>query len=148
LFSPDLLDRIRGDHPRKLQPDDDRTYVAGVDIAGQVTEDGKPILNDRDETVVTIAEVEYKDDAGTRDRLPTVTVVHHAAWRGLSFPQQQKRLAALLFEHWRVSRVTIDATGVGAGAAAILLASRPKSVEALTFTAPEKSRLGYELLAS
>ena len=48
---------MRGTYGRRLCPEEGKLYVAGVDIAGRVLEDGRPILNDRDETVVTIAEV-------------------------------------------------------------------------------------------
>jgi Terminase RNaseH-like domain len=148
LFPPALLEAIQGTHPRSLHPDEGRTYVAGVDVAGQVSEDGKPLLNDTDETVVTIAEVDWRDTAGSLDQIPTTTVVHHIAMKGLTHPVQQKRLQAALFGHWNVARVAIDATGVGAGTAAYLAASHPTRVDPIAFTAPEKSRLGYELLAA
>jgi hypothetical protein len=60
LFPPELLQRVQGVHARRIQPDRDFTYVAGVDIAGSVTEDGKPMINERDETVVTIAELDWR----------------------------------------------------------------------------------------
>ena len=49
-------------------PEDGKQYVAGVDVAGRVVEDGKPILNDRDETVITIAEVIRGGAAGVPER--------------------------------------------------------------------------------
>ena len=69
LFSEELLQRMRGTHERLVGPEEGKQYVAGVDIAGQVSEDGKMVLNQWDETVVTIAEVDRS--GGTGDGLET-----------------------------------------------------------------------------
>ena len=57
------------------------------------------------------------------------------------------QLLDLLREVWRVRRVTVDATGIGEGLAAGLVKALGSVVEPVTFTAPVKSRLGFQLLS-
>jgi phage FluMu gp28-like protein len=58
-------------------------------------------------------------------------------------------LVSLLAETWRISRLAVDATGVGETLAGSLKNRLGDSrVEAVKFTAEMKSRLGYRLLAA
>lgn len=186
LFPPTLLRRIRGTHPRETHALPDRTYVMGVDVAGQVADltaraSDARVLNDRDETVVTVAVVEFQLDGGSEEdtdgtlspvgpapagyedeavdpvstridggglNAPTVRVVAHHHWRGISHAEQYERLLHLIREVWAPQRVCVDGTGVGAGLASFLYRALPWVVEPVIFTAPAKSRMGFALLAA
>ncbi len=144
---------LRGDHARRREPADEQ-YVAGVDVAGAAEASAgqdaalRALAPRRDSTVVTIAAVSPVELAGGV-RAPRLRVVEHVWWTGRSQPEQLAGLVALLGETWRVRRVAIDATGVGAGLAGFLRAALGAAVvEPFVFTAPSKSRLAYELLAA
>jgi hypothetical protein len=143
LFPPMLLERLHGSHERQIVPKEGASYVAGVDVAGQVVQSGRPVLNDRDETVITIATVTRE---GTRP--PHIQVVEHYCWRGLSYAEQYERLYHLLHEVWSVRRVAIDATGIGAGLASFLYQALPDRVDPVVFTNKSKSELGFALLGA
>jgi hypothetical protein len=148
LFSEELLERMKGTHGRFVGPEEGKQYVAGVDIAGQVSEDGKMVLNQWDETVVTIAEVDRSEIAAGGRKLPIVRVVQHYHWRGLTHAQQYERVRDLLMCHWKVTRVAIDATGIGAGPASFLVMGGGDRVDGVVFTQRSKSDLGFAMLAA
>ena len=145
LFTPELLERMKGTHERRRTPDYEVRYVAGIDVAGSVVNDGKAILNDRDETVITIAEV---DRTSRDDGRPVLKVVDFLHWRGLSHQQQQEKTNKLIFGLWHVDRAAIDSTGLGAGLASYLVSVSTKKVVPVTFTQRVKSDLGYLMLTA
>ncbi len=143
---------LQGNHSRKNAPLVGRTYVAGIDLAGE-SEDpanrgiraSEPL---RDSTVVTIGELRYLDD-GFGSKLPTLSVVEHFWWKGKPHTETFSTLVHLLKNVWACRRVVVDATGVGAGVAAFLRKTiGPSIVKPFTFTARSKSDLGFDLLAA
>src|SRR5579872_5796504 len=181
LFPPRLLERMRGAHPRQTEPAEGSRYVMGIDVAGQVADptslrSANRVLNDRDETVVTVIEIGRSgpspetgaDDeearpsaAGARSEpappvgsggetgnLPGLRVVQLYRWSDVSHAEQYERLLRLIREVWDPARVCVDATGIGAGLASFLVRALPTRVEPVVFTVPEKSRMGFGLLAA
>ena len=162
---------MRGTHSRQTAPEDGKQYVAGVDVAGRVVEDGKPILNDRDETVITIAEVRAApngrrragDTMGTsqgperpgRPVVPAqanswwaaIRVVAHYSLRGLTHLQQYEQ-AGILLPRCGTFRESVDATGIGAGLASYLIDVLGIRVDPIVFTQKSKSELGFAMLAA
>jgi hypothetical protein len=63
FFSPQQRAQLGGSHPRKHQPEPGRTYVAGIDLAGEAeTEEGaclRALKPRQDATVVTIGELDF-----------------------------------------------------------------------------------------
>ncbi|MDP3063422.1 MAG: hypothetical protein Q8O40_09475 [Chloroflexota bacterium] len=152
LFSLAQRAQLQGHHPRLQGPKPGRTYVAGIDIAGQGEEaesSGSYVPRPRqDSTVVTVGELDFSECDETRPE-PTVRIVQHYAWRGVPHHQLFPQLVDLLRSVWRCRRVAVDATGLGAGVASFLEKALGRSVvEAVTFTAQSKSRLGYDLIAA
>lgn len=144
--------QVIGDHPRRHAPVDGRTYVAGVDVAGEDEEAQDEALRaakpKKDSTVVTIAEVEPVTLPGGIEAR-ACRVVDHYWWTGRGHVQQYRQLLDLLRNVWRCQRIVVDATGIGAGIASFLSAALGESVvEAFTFTAASKSELGYQFLAA
>ena len=145
LFSEAQLAQLAGEHRRLHGPvsgtsEAPLTGVAGLDLAGEGP-------GERDQSVLTIAEVEERVVAGVVQ--PVLRVVEHVCWAGVPLAELQLQLADLLGRVWRVRRVAVDATGLGAGVASFLAAALgPGVVLPVVFSAASKSRLGYELLAA
>ena len=173
LFSDVQRALLQGNHLRQRQPgagDARVTFVAGLDVGGQMLEPGR---REPDATVLTIARCR---DEGTGDRVEeqgsdadetgrrdlgsarslagewagrTLEVVEHYAWRGEAQDVLAHAVIRLLRDIWRVRRVAVDATGVGEGLGAALVAQLGRSkVLRLRFSTEVKSRLGFGLLAA
>jgi hypothetical protein len=144
LFSGSQQTAMEGKHDRCRGPHYGRTYVAGIDLAGEdeQAEDARAraLVPKRDSTVVTIAEV-TRHDSGT----PSLRVVDHVWWTGPAQVWQYERLLEL-WDHWGFAGVSVDASGIGAGIAAFLAARHRDRVESFVFTAPSKSKLAYTML--
>lgn len=157
FFSPTQLAQMIGRHARLRRPQSQASgtevaYVAGVDVAGEDEEAADAALRRlkprKDSTVVTIARLDYADvAAGIQE--PRLEVVEHYWWTGRDHRTQFAALLDLLRDVWRVARVCVDGTGVGAGVASFLQAALGEAVcEVVQFSAARKSELGYGLLAA
>ncbi|HLQ35002.1 MAG TPA: hypothetical protein VK457_20130 [Chloroflexota bacterium] len=148
LFNQGQLALLKGTHPR-LESPDEAVYVAGVDVAGEGERAPDEILRSiqpkKDSTVVTIARVSHPPELLGE---PLIEIVQHHWWTGRDHSTQYGGLLELLKTRWRCSMVYVDATGVGAGVASWLGRAMPQRVEAVHFSRPVKSDLGYELLAA
>ncbi len=125
-------------------------YIAGMDVAGEERKDPALSLmtqkhrsdSHRDSTVLTIAQVRYNEF-----NLPSIEVVHHAWWTGLTYMEQYARTLALM-DLWGIRSLAIDATGLGAGLASLLLDRfGNERVHPFVFSRSSKSRLAYQLLS-
>lgn len=149
LFDEATLAQMQGEHLRQRSPRPGERYVAGLDLAGpelaSMVRGGGQGTTDRDWTVLTIARVRQQGQRG----LACIEVVEHQAWRGEATESLLDALADRLRLVWRVRRLAVDATGVGAPVADLLSARLGAGVvEAVAFTAERKSRLGFALLAA
>ncbi len=149
LFVRAVRELMTGRHAALEHGADGETYVAGVDVAGQDNQLPEGVMNlgralgGRDSTVVTIGRVRW-----TEDHEPAVEIVAHYAWAGADFHAAQINLRHILREVFPVTRVAVDATGLGAGPAAWLARELGKDrVEQFQFTGPSKSRAGFTMLA-
>jgi len=121
-------------------------YVAGVVVAGVYEQASDAALRAlkprRDSTVVTIGRIRWNDEGEVG-----VEVVEHYWWTGRDHQTQLQELERLTREVWHCRRVVVDATGVGAGLASWLERTLGDLVvEQFMFSAPSKSRLGFQLL--
>lgn len=144
LFSESQRAALAGNHERGRNPVSGRTYVAGIDLAGEdeQAEDARAraLVPRKDSTVVTIAEV-TRGESGS----PSLCVVDHVWWTGRDHVWQYERLLEL-WDRWGFAAVSVDASGIGAGIAAFLAARHRDRVESFVFTAPSKSKLAYTML--
>ncbi len=158
-----------GTHHRQSQPEGRKTYIAGIDLAGE--HEGEMSLrakrsnlmtsgdcfvasaprNDkrsRDSTVLTIAEI----DAVQRPQLilpePILRVVEHYQWTGTPHSQLYPQMVHILRDVWNCHRIVIDATGIGQPVASFLRAQLGSKVIPFTFTQKSKSDLGFNFLSS
>lgn len=90
----------------------------------------------RDSTVITIGRVHYNEL-----NLPCMDVVHHQWWTGHSHLEQYAATLALV-EHWGIRSLAIEATGLGAGLASLLVTRLGEGrLVRFTFTRSSKSHL-------
>ena len=138
---------LQGTHDWEAEPASENWYIAGMDVAGEERPTpgsfSMPSTSTRrDSTVITIGRVSYNELD-----LPRIEVVHHHCWTGLPYLEQYAATVALL-EQWGIRSLVIDATGLGAGLASLLVTRFGEGrVLPFTFTRPGKSRLAYALLA-
>ncbi len=147
LFTRTQLALLKGDHYRRSGPEPGKTYIAGIDVAGEADAAEGKDLEKRDRTVVTIAEV---DGSGGREFFggPEIRVVEHYAWRGISHTDLLPQLVHLLDNRWKCKKVVVDATGMGEPIACMIRGKLKSRVEYFRFTSASKSEFGYTLLAA
>ncbi len=146
--------QLQGGHSRRRWPEQGKTYVAALDMAGgaagsdAIGVGGSSDSGNRDSTVLTIAELDF--DAGDPfSGEPQVKVVEHVQWTGVSLAAVYPQLVDLLKRVWNCRRVVVDATGLGQGPASFLERALGRGVvDPFVFTAQSKSRLGFDLLAA
>lgn len=149
LFSAAQLAILQGTHARRRQPEPGKTYVAGIDLAGQAETEPDAALTQakprNDSTVLTLAEVTRpKDDL---IRQPVSRVVEHIAWTGRPHTEAYPAILQVL-RTWHPARIIVDATAIGEPVAAFLRQAIGPRVEPFKFTQASKSELGFELLAA
>ena len=138
-----------GEHDRRSRPQERRTYIAGVDLAGEYGPEaagaGTPIANrgrERDSTVITIADV----DAGSPSQ-PLLKVVEQYRWTGTPHSQLYGQMIDVLKNVWRCRRIVVDATGIGQPVASFLRKELGSRVVPFVITSKSKSDMGFELLS-
>jgi hypothetical protein len=138
FLDPQQRAQIGGRHARKHQPEPDKVYVAGIDLAGEAEEETvlKSLNPRRDATVVTIGELDFSICSDIASE-PFIRITE-------LYPQ----LVDILKNVWRCRRVVIDATGVGQPVSSFLRKSLGSRVTPYTFSAQSKSQLGFRLLAT
>ncbi len=151
FLSPQQRGQLHGEHTRRHEPEAGKTYVAGIDLAGEAEmEEGAHlrILKPRkDSTVVTIGELDFSACSEIQ-KLPVVKVVEHYWWTGKKHTELYIQLVDILKAVWHCRKVVVDATGVGQPVASFLKKSLGSRIIPFTFTAQSKSELGFSLLAA
>lgn len=145
LFSNVQQALIDGTHGRQAYPTAGELYAAGLDLGGGA--DPAADASAHDATVLTIGRVVFPD-ASALVQEPRVEIIEHYAWTGVGHDVLTPQVVELL-ERWRVTRVAIDATGLGETLARIVTAKlgEPR-VDAVKFTAVSKSEIGFDLIAA
>jgi hypothetical protein len=140
---------VLGDHQRQSQPEGKRTYVAGVDLAGeheQETTDGYAHGNYRgrrhDSTVITVAGVDTANPSQ-----PLLKVVEQYRWTGTPHSQLYTHMTDILKNVWNCRRIVVDSTGIGQPVASFLRKEMGSRVIPFVITSKSKSDMGFELLS-
>jgi hypothetical protein len=154
LFPPERCAMMKGKHPARLRPEENRIYAMTLDVAGE----DEAIISDpeemnekdlsnpkRDSTALTIFEVDLATIDDPLISKPTYKVVFRKEWIGVkhSLLYGEVRAVAELFE---VRFLVVDATGVGAGLASFLAASLGEKVIPFEFNLSTKSALLWDFL--
>jgi Terminase RNaseH-like domain len=163
---------MMGEHQRRSQPDGKRTYIAGIDLAGEHESETslrgalatKQSLTDmrlpryarkddrsgRDSSVITIAEVDAADTSTSlraSPSLPLLKVVEQYQWTGTPHSQLYAQMTNILKNVWNCQRIVVDATGIGQPVASFLRQELGSRVIPLVITSKSKSDMGFELLS-
>ncbi len=140
---------VLGEHQRQSQPQGKRTYIAGVDLAGEheseMTGRDAPVNNRGrgcDSTVITIAEVD-----ATNPSQPLLKVVEQYQWTGTPHSQLYTQMTDILKNVWNCHRIVVDATGIGQPIASFLRKELGSRVIPFVITSKSKSDMGFELLS-
>ena len=143
--------QLKGEHARKHQPEAGKTYVAGIDLAGEAEEaEGawlRAVKPRQDSTVVTIGELDFSICSDIQKQ-PGIKVVEHYWWTGRQHTELYHQLIDILKNVWHCRKVLVDATGVGQPVASFLRQALGARVSPFTFTQQSKSELGFQLLAA
>jgi hypothetical protein len=147
LLSVQQREQLQGGHARLRRAEAGRTYVAGIDLAGE--EENEPVTSNlkRDATVVTVAELDFPAVDGVIKE-PHLKIVEHYRWVGIKHSALYPQLVDILRNNWRCRRVAVDATGIGEPVASFLRKALGSKVVPFMFTPQSKSELGFNLLAA
>ncbi|MGA8849695.1 MAG: hypothetical protein WB564_07745 [Dehalococcoidia bacterium] len=149
---------VLGEHQRQSQPGMKRTYVAGIDLAGEhepeMTREAA-LGNNRergcDSTVITIAEVDARlpglGGQATSPAQPVLKVVEQYQWTGMPHSQLYTQMTDILKNVWHCHRIVVDATGIGQPVASFLRKELGSRVIPFVITSRSKSDMGFELLS-
>ena len=151
--------QLQGEHSRCHQAEPGKTYVAGIDLAGEAEEAEDAMLRSlkprQDSTVVTIGELDFTPlaaagwaDPRLKTQGPGLKVVEHYRWTGKKHAELYPQLVDILKNVWKCKRIVVDSTGVGQPVASFLKGALGSRVEPFTFSTPSKSELGFGLLAA
>jgi len=150
-LSPQQRAQLNGEHPRRHQPELGRTYVAGIDLAGEAeAEEGaylRAVKPRQDSTVVTIGELDFSVGDDVQNQ-PGLKVVEHYWWTGRKHAELYPQLIDILKNVWHCRKVAVDATGIGQPVSSFLRRALGSRVSPFTFTQRSKSELGFNLLAA
>ncbi len=143
--------QLQGNHSRRHQPEPGKTYLAGIDLAGEVEAEAgarlRAVKPRQDSTVVTIGELDFSlcDEVVKQ---PGIKVVEHYWWTGRKHTELYPQLVDILKNVWKCKKIVVDATGIGQPVSSFLRQSLGARVSPFTFTQPSKSGLGFNLLAA
>jgi hypothetical protein len=139
-----------GNHPRLNEPDDAKTYIAGIDLAGEREETKEEALTASrqklDSTVITIAQIDTIQRPTSTLAEPVIKVVEHYQWTGTPHSQLYPLIVETL-RKWKCQKVLVDATGIGQPVASFLRKELGSRIIPFTFTQKSKSDMGFELLS-
>jgi hypothetical protein len=149
FFNPTQLTQLKGDHPRRHEPEAGKTYIAGLDLAGEAEQEESAILRGtilkNDLTVLSIGEI-------TRRPMPIrtaeVKVVEFYSWQGIAHTELYPALVDILKNVWGCKRIVVDATGIGQPVASFLKEALGTRVVPFVFSQKSKSQMGFNLLAA
>ena len=151
FLSATQREQLQGEHARKHRGEAGKTYVAGIDLAGEAEEvEGEYLIRPdikRDATVVTIGELDFTDGDEV-NKEPKIKIVEHYRWVGKKHTELYGQLVDILKDLWHCKRIVVDATGVGEPVASFLRKALGSRVRSFKFTSPSKSELGFNLLAA
>ncbi len=143
--------QLNGKHARKHQPEAGKTYIAGIDLAGEAEQEEGAFLRAlkprQDSTVVTIGELDFSICTDIQKQ-PGIRVVEHYWWTGRKHAELYPQLIDILKNVWHCRKVVVDSTGIGQPVASFLRQALGARVYPFTFTQQSKSELGFRLLAA
>lgn len=150
MFPPARRALLHGDHPPLTEPIPGHLYALLIDVAGAdeaATQDIIETKSRRDNTSLTVVEIDLTTVADPLIAKPSYRIVHRRGWTNVPHRNLYGQLRAQI-EHWQPLYTVIDATGVGEGLASFLTSAMPPGrLIPFVFSAASKSQLGWDLIA-
>ncbi|HQY31866.1 MAG TPA: hypothetical protein PK691_11285, partial [Thermomicrobiales bacterium] len=151
FFHPGRLAAMQGDHSRESQAQPGQRYAFLIDVAGEeefgMTAEAMASNSRRDSTALTVVRIDRPN------AFPVYHVVDRMLWTGTKHVQLQDEIVRLARETWKVDRILIDKTGIGAGLTSFLThaladraAGRVIPVHGLHFSAQMKSEMVWNFI--
>jgi len=136
---------MRGTHPPRQRPARSRDYALLIDVGGEAQGELRDVAlraaqPRKDSTAITVVEIDWRADG-----VPMYRVCCRYLWTGRPHDELANAILSLV-NHWRARHVVIDATGLGAGLAAMLRRPLGPRLTPFVFTARSKSDLGWRFL--
>jgi hypothetical protein len=137
---------MRGQHPRRHEPEPGKRYALLIDVAGEDEAEGDALARmmldnaRRDATALSVVEVETQ-----YGQLPHYRTVDRRLWLGIKHAALYSQMLALAHQ-WHAMFVVVDATGLGAGLASFLEKALGERLIPLQFSPKVKSDLGWDFL--
>ena len=153
LFSNRRLQLMFGQHNREEKPNSGRNYVASIDIGGQDEGATDPVAQldspGRDYTVATVFEISKPLGASMPHYKAVDVFLDHGSHHFTPAAGRPSLAAQLLawLQHWNVSYVVIDSTGIGAGLTDWLRPYFNDRVTGYLFTKRSKAQLGSSFIS-
>jgi hypothetical protein len=135
MFPEQVRFMMRGQHAAHVRPVAGERYYITIDVGGEAHENEDTEATGRDSTAVTVW-TRHWENFGSVWR-----VVHRHLFTG----EKPDAVSLRVCEIWRPVQVCVDATGVGAGVASMLIAHR-FNVVPFVFSAKSKSDLGWNFI--
>jgi hypothetical protein len=146
LFTKVRRALMRGDHPRRHEPEPGKRYALLLDVAGEDEQAGDPLsramLQNQKRDAVALTVVEVETEYG---QLPHYRTIDRRLWLGTKHTALHGQLVALA-HHWHALWLVGDATGVGAGLMSFLAKALGEKVIPILFSSKIKSDLGWDFL--
>jgi len=142
-------DRPGSRHARRRRHQPGKTYIAGIDFAGEEEQLEDEVLTrpGRDATVATIAELIHPPTDALNQQ-PTLKVVETYSWVGVKHSDLYPQLVDIIKNVWPCARVVCDATGIGEPITAFIRKALGPKVQPFKFSQSSKSEAGFDLLAA
>jgi len=178
FLSRQQIAQMIGSHQRLQSPHKAGTlYIAGVDLAGEATQEMSLLRGARPEQDSSVASPSLRSglrltpqndkerrvrndrersqdstvitiaEVDMPNRLPVLRIVEQYQWTGITHSQLYPQMVEILKNIWNCHRIAVDATGLGQPVASFLKKELGSKVIPFTFTQRSKSALGFELLS-
>jgi hypothetical protein len=139
--------QLQGVHPRRHVREPGKTYIAGIDLAGEAERLAQDLSRRQDSSVITIGELDFSCGEALLKQ-PLIRIVEHYRFTGEPHPRLYSRMVDLLRNLWDCKRVAVDATGIGQPVASFLRQALGGRVLPVVFSPQFKSKMGFDLLAA
>ncbi len=143
--------QLGGEQMRLRNPEREKIYVAGIDLAGEAETEEEDYLKSlkprQDSTVITIGELIH-ETGNILGKTARINIVEHYAWTGEKHTELYPRFIDLIKNVWHCKKVVVDATGIGQPVASFLKEALGSRISPFVFTPASKTELGFNLLAA
>ena len=151
MFTPERINKMKGDHDPLYSPERDHCYVFLIDVAGsdEITPAAKKTAgfsDRRDATVVTICDVSLPEGKSFTPKNFVWKAVARRLFRNLNADMLEKQICQDI-DRWNPRKIIIDHSGLGAMLSDILTTKYRHRVFPVDITVANKTKMAWDFLA-